>query len=236
MIAVHVHLLGNPRVLLDGREVLRPRGHKVWALMAYLLGPQAPVRRPQLASLLFGDADDALGALRWNLCQMRRLLPGVEVGGGALRLEPPPHFWVDVLAACRQQDVDPADALLALERDLLEGIAFPSAPAFDRWLEAERERVRSAARAVVHGVTLARLYAGDVDSAAALSARLVADSPLEESFQALRVRCLVAAGQASAAAREAEAFRERFRIELGREPTALLDQALIPSKPDPSVR
>jgi DNA-binding SARP family transcriptional activator len=184
--------------LQDDVEPVRPRGNKVWALLAYLLAQSAPVQRPLLANLLFNDAQDPLGALRWNLCQMRRLLPGTAVGGGALRLELEPQVWVDVRWSSGAGAAAEADcasqALQALELDLLAGMAFPSSPAFDEWLAAERGRLRKAARATVHEAAQALLDNGDGHGARALSTRLVAAAPDDESHRALHLRCLAAAG------------------------------------------
>ena len=58
----------------DGRVVVSPRGYKAWAVLAYLVLAERPVARGRLAGLVFGDADDPLGALRWTLAQLRRAL------------------------------------------------------------------------------------------------------------------------------------------------------------------
>jgi len=42
------------------------------ALLAYLAAIHEPVRREALATLFFPDTDDPLGALRWQLSEMRR--------------------------------------------------------------------------------------------------------------------------------------------------------------------
>ena len=62
-----IHLLGAPRVELDGRALPAPRGHKVWGLLAYLIRSDVGASRKHLAELLFQDAEDPLAALRWNL-------------------------------------------------------------------------------------------------------------------------------------------------------------------------
>lgn len=45
---------------------------KTRALLAYLAAIHEPVRREALATLFFPDTDDPLGALRWQLSEMRR--------------------------------------------------------------------------------------------------------------------------------------------------------------------
>ena len=142
-----IHLLGPPRAERDGQPLPAPRGDKIWALLAYLLRSSAPVRRPHLSGLLFADAQDPLGALRWNLCQLRRLLGGSQLGGNPLTLTLEPDTQVDVLTLV-DGGTQAAAALPGIGRDLLEGIRFPSSPAFDAWLEEERTQLRARARAV----------------------------------------------------------------------------------------
>ena len=57
-----------------GVPVDAPRGHKAWGLLAYLLRSRVPPSRERLATLLFPEADDPLGALRWTLSEVRRRL------------------------------------------------------------------------------------------------------------------------------------------------------------------
>ncbi|MFC7549600.1 hypothetical protein [Plantactinospora sp. GCM10030261] len=68
-----MRLLGTPTIEGDGRRT-PPRGRKAWALLGYLLLAERPPGRRHLAELLFGDADDPLGALRWTLAELRRAL------------------------------------------------------------------------------------------------------------------------------------------------------------------
>ena len=80
-VTLSIRLLGPPALERDGRSVAAPRGRKAWAVLAYLLLAERPPGRRQLAELLFGDADDPLGALRWTLAELRRALGGA----GAVR-------------------------------------------------------------------------------------------------------------------------------------------------------
>jgi len=77
-----IRLLGPPAIERDGRPVRAPRGRKAWAVLGYLLLAERPVSRRHLAELLFGDADDPLGALRWTLAELRRSLGVPDVLGG----------------------------------------------------------------------------------------------------------------------------------------------------------
>ncbi len=79
---VAVHLLGRPRIEVDGASGYRFRSRKSWALLAFLLLAERPPTRSRLASLLFAEADDPLRALRWCLAEVRR---GLGPGGRARR-------------------------------------------------------------------------------------------------------------------------------------------------------
>lgn len=53
-----------------------PGERKSWALLAVLLLADRPLTGRSLAALLFPDAADPLGALRWTLSQLRTGLCG----------------------------------------------------------------------------------------------------------------------------------------------------------------
>ena len=81
--AIAVHLLGPPLLIRDEVVYATPRGRKVWALLAYLALSHGSPSRQQLIDLLFTDAEDPAGTLRWNLSELRRLLGGPDtVGSG----------------------------------------------------------------------------------------------------------------------------------------------------------
>ena len=66
-----IRLLGRPSIAHGGVPVRAPRGRKSWALLAYVLLAERPPARKRLAEMLFADAEDPLGALRWTLAELR---------------------------------------------------------------------------------------------------------------------------------------------------------------------
>src|SRR3712207_2378117 len=99
---MRIGLLGAPRIEADGSQRPPPRGRKPWALLAYLAVTGRPHDRERLAQLLFGQADDPMAALRWNLAELRRLLgaPGAFRGRQvALEIEPTTVVDVHVLTS-----------------------------------------------------------------------------------------------------------------------------------------
>jgi DNA-binding SARP family transcriptional activator len=214
-----IHLLGAPSVLIDGAPLPAPRGKKAWALLAYLLlsGQREP--REQLASMLFGEADDPLGALRWNLAEIRRLLrlPGTAKGD-LPALEPlPPDTFVDVRTLATGTWVEALE-LPGLGRELLEGVNVAASPAFEAWLLAERRHLEQQTGSILHEAALAKLAAGAGEAAIDLAARLVAMDPYDENHQETLIRAHAAAGDREGAARQLAACVELFRRELGTEP------------------
>lgn len=220
---VAIRLLGRPSIEVDGRPGPRPRGHKGWAVLAYLLLTDRPQGRRRLAALLFPEADDPLGALRWTLADLRRALgPGVRLSGDPVSLDLDPQVSVDVWPTS-----GPAadEALLAGDGDLLEGIDLTADPVFESWLVVERHRLSAAREALARRAALRLLAAGSASRAAAFAARAVQQNPLEEGNHVLLVRALAAAGDHEAARRHVVACTAMLARELGIEPSPALAAA-----------
>lgn len=214
-----IHLLGPPVVERDGARMPAPRGRKAWALLAYLLATESAPSREWLAELLFADADDPLNALSWNISQLRRLLgSGAALGGEQVSLALPPGTFVDVRALVEGTWLQ-AIEIPGLGRELLEGMAFPSSPAFEVWLLTERRRLAGAAESVRREAARARLAAGDTERAIQLAGSLVAANGLDEDAQELLIRGYAMAGDREAAARQRDACVGLFRAELGTDPS-----------------
>ncbi len=215
--ATTIRLLGTPEILRDGRPAPAPRGRKAWALLTYLLLCERPATRRQLAELLFADAADPLGALRWNLAQLRRALgPAAALAGDPPRLELAGDVVVDAL--------EPG----AVGGELLEGMDLDAGPAFGSWLLVTRRRYSGQAQAVLHESALTALAAGRVEEAAGLAARLVALDPFEEPYHELLVRCHAAAGDRAGALAQVASCRRLFRDQLGSEPSPAVARAAGP--------
>jgi DNA-binding SARP family transcriptional activator len=223
-VAPSIQLLGKPSVEIDGERV-GAKGRKVWALLTYLVSTEVDAGREQLASLLFADADDPLGAVRWNLAELRRLLRNPNIlKGDRLTLSLPPGSVVDVRVLTTGTWAE-AIAVPGLGRDLLEGMEFPSSPAFDAWLLNERRHLKGAAEAVLREAALSQLVVGNGQSAIDLATSLVALDPLHEDYQALLIKSYATAGDSEGAARQLAACIELFRRELGVEPGSAVTTA-----------
>jgi len=223
---IGIHLLGLPRLESDREELPGPRGWKAWALLAYLLLTRTPTSRDRLAGLLFADATDPLGALRWNLAELRRAVgPGVALGGDPVTLELPADAFVDVLALGSATWVE-AVRVPGLGRELLEGVDTQAGAAFETWLLAERRHVAGLSAAVLREAATARLATGSASQAIDLATKLVAFDEFDEEANALLIRAYVAAGTGVRAQDHLDATAARFRRELGVEPSATLMNAI----------
>lgn len=193
--------------------------------MAYLLATESAPSREWLAELLFGDARDPLNALSWNLSQLRRLLgPETVIGGDQVELRLPPAAYVDIKAVTAGTWLQAVD-IPGLGRELLEGMAFSSSPAFEVWLLTERRRLVGATEDVLREAARARLAAGDPRRAIDLAGRMLAVNQLDEDAQELLIRAFAAAGDPVAAERQRDACIALFRRELGTEPGEAVLQA-----------
>jgi DNA-binding SARP family transcriptional activator len=209
-----IRLLGAPEIERDGVVVAPPRGHKAWAVLAYLVLAERPVVRARLAGLIFGDTDDPLGALRWNLAQVRRALGLADtVRGDPLQLGLPADATVDVLALAAG-DPDPA----LVRGELLEGTDPGAGAEFDAWLRVERRRLAGICEAVLRDAALSALAAGAPLDGAALASRALELNRFDDGAHELLVRCLARAGDVGAARDHADACEVLFRRELGRAP------------------
>jgi tetratricopeptide (TPR) repeat protein len=205
--------------------------------LVYLLTTASAPSREWLAELLFSDANDPLNALSWNLTQLRRLLgPEVSIDGSPVELRLPPGTFVDARVLTTGTWVQALN-VPGLGRDLLEGMAFASSPAFEAWLLAERWRLAAAAENALREAARAKLAAGDPDRAIELAIRVVAARPFDEDAQELLIRAYVAAGDLATAQRQRDSCVALFRRELGTDPgQAVLEAADPKPRPDPHER
>ncbi len=222
MLEVEIQLLGRTAVSHDGVEAQRPGGAKAWALLAYVAGSARPCSRAELAGLLFGSAVDPLGALRWNLAALRRLLGTREaLTGDPIHLDPDILVDSRLVVAGDQRVL----ALPGLGQELLAGLHFPDAPAFEVWLLTERRRLAGAAAALLHREASQRLAGGDPAGAIEFAARLVMLDPLNEGHQALLIRSEMLAGDVAGARHHLALCTAVLRSELGVEPGPAIQSA-----------
>lgn len=231
---VSIRLLGPPAVDIGGGPAKPPRGRKAWALLAYLLLAERPPSRKRLAELLFGDADDPLGALRWTLAELRRSLGLREaLGGDPVRTDFGPGVTVDVRILL-DHDGDPAP-LLDLGGELLEGVHLASSLEFESWLLVARHRVSSMIEGRLRQAAARLLAEGRAKEAVRYAARAVEHNPLEEGNHELLVRGLTMAGDRAAALKQVAVCEDLMRRELGVKTSPALREAAMVSSDSPML-
>ncbi len=224
---MEINLVGEPGVNRFGSEPYRPRSRKTWALLCYLVLSERPPSRSRLSSLLFGEADDPLRALRWSLSELRRLLgPDAQLSGDPLAMVLPADVVVDVrlITAGGWQE---AVALRGLGGELLEGFEVLGSPEFESWLLAQRRHIAGSTEDVLREAALALLGRGESDKALPLAVSLVGLNPYVENHQALLIRAYRMSGDFVAAERQLQACTELFAKELGSTPGPTVRAAIL---------
>ncbi|MBA2724728.1 MAG: SARP family transcriptional regulator [Actinobacteria bacterium] len=228
MTSTRISLLGSPSIARDPGPPDQPKGNKAWGLLTYLLLSHGPHTRTHLAELLFSNAEDPLGALRWNLSRLRKALGLPQsLRGNDLQLGLSPDSVVDVHILTTGTWTE-AVRVRGLGRDLLEGVSFSSDPVFDTWLMLERLRVRSVERSVLREAAAACIGTGRLETAADFASRALAIDPFDEGSHEMLIRALAASG-ANDKAQEAllrctRVFREELQCEPGAAVQAAVDE------------
>lgn len=197
------------------------------ALLCYLAlaSPRGFHRRDTLFALFWPeqDATQARHALRQAVYFLRRALGAkalVSRGDEELALDPGQlrcDVW-EFEAALDQGRA--AEALTLYRGELLAGFHVSDAPEFERWLEAERVRLRQRAEEAGWSLAAARQNDGDAAGAAEAARRAVALAPTEEIALRRLVLLLESVGDRAAAVRAYEAFTRKLRDEYELEPSA----------------
>ena len=211
----------------DGRELdALLRQPKSVALLAYLAMPRPGTwhRRDLLLATFWPELAQpaARAALRSALHLLRRHLVEGTVrtrGDDEVSLDPS-LLTTDVGGML--DDVDARDGEGALGRyagDLLPGLYIADAPDFERWLESERERLRTIAFRAASALADAHEGAGDMERAAAAAGR-ACELALDDEAAARRwITLLDRTGERTQALAVYERLRSRVAADFGAEPS-----------------
>ncbi|MFO1327867.1 MAG: BTAD domain-containing putative transcriptional regulator [Rubrivivax sp.] len=221
---VRLQLLGAPTVAARGATLALPFERRTQLVVLLALRRQW-VPRTEVAALLWPEHEGklAFANLRKTLFRLPALPWAVvpDTQGNALRLDLPTDVerFEQALQAGRRDE-----ALELYQGDLLSGFDDGQSEGWTRWVAFERERLRTAWRALA----LERL--GDAAAegplegarAIALSQRLLDADPLDETAMQRHLAALARTGQVAAARQAYRQFVERLQDELGLEPGAEL--------------
>ncbi len=239
MTAYALHLLGTPRLEIDGTEIHINR-RKAMALLAYLAVTGRPHTRDALATLLWpeSDASGARGALRRHLSQVNQLLggEGLETDRETVQLNPGLDLWLDVaffrrcLAGCESHDHRPTRACatclphleegIALYRDrFMAGFTLEDSAAFDDWQVFCAESLKEEMAGALVGVATYVASLGDLERAVAHTRRWLALDPVSEPAHRHLMVLYAKSNRRTAALRQYETCCRALERELGAEPS-----------------
>lgn len=227
---IELRVLGSLdlRELPDGgpfRSVLtQPKRTAVLTYLA-LARPRGLHRRDTLLATFWPEATEerARNSLNQSVFVLRRAL-----GSGTIVTRGSEELGLDA-SRLRCDAIDFEEALEAGDRsgalqlyggELLEGFHLGSCPAFERWIEVERARLRQLALEAALAVADEQEAAGNPVEAAYWVRRASTWSPYDEAVLRRLVALLQAAGDRAGAVREFEAFRDRLAADLELEPSA----------------
>jgi predicted ATPase len=216
---IRLLLFGSPTIE-DGGESFALPFERRSQLLAFLALKRSWVGRAELAAMLWPEQENKLAYanLRKTLFRLQSFAwgRGIEVQGGALRLEAETDVWA-FESALREGRI--ADALPLRRGELLAGFDDDGNEAWSSWLGFERDRLRVAWRTAA----LERL-ALDIDPGEGieLSTRLLEADPLDEAALRAQLSWLARNGQAARAREAYRAFADRLADDLGLTPGAEL--------------
>lgn len=229
---IEVRLLGELELRRGGRPVALPASKRTRALLAYLIATERGHLRSHLCDLLWEMPDDPRASLRWSLTKLRPLVGGHRLEADRERVAFVPDGMEIDVGQVRQAlgmgvEAAPTDVLRAtagrFRGEFLEGLDLEDCRRFQAWLLAERDAWRSLQLSVLAAL-VQRLADQPEEAMAAARARVGLD-PLSEAAHADVVRLLGVLGRPREAVEQYDACRRLLETEMGRTPSAILEDA-----------
>jgi class 3 adenylate cyclase len=238
---LHVRVLGELELRLEGVPLEPPTSRRARSLLALLALEHRPHARAQLAARFWPDVLDesARTSLRGALAAVRRAL-GAEADRYLVATRERAALSDDVTTDAAEFErllaADRLDDAIALWRgDLLFGL-------HDDWVLVARDEWRDKAVGVLAALAARAEAGGDLAAATAHARRMVALDPLAEEGQRTLIAVLAAGGDRAAALATYNRYADRLRAELGVAPSqatralvAELREAEAPQQPAPAA-
>lgn len=224
----HLKLLGGALLEDDsGRSMeLASRRHPLALLARLATAPSRTLSRGKLAGLLWPRASEGKTRDRLNTCVHRiRKDLGHDVlvsVGSDLRLET--DTGALICDVCRfEEALDAGELRAAVEAydgPFLDGFDLGESPAFERWMDRERDRLRRAYHGALETLAIEAEQRDDFGSAADWWGARVRDDPYDSRAVRRLMQVLAAAGNRAAALRAADVHARLTQEELGLPPDA----------------
>ncbi|SMB78187.1 ATP-binding protein [Deinococcus hopiensis] len=217
--SLNVGLLGRPS-FTEGEQTHSVPPGKALGLLCYL-ALRGEASRTRVAGLLWSEMNEeaARKYLRQLLYKLRAGSLGswLEVEETSVRLRP--GFTCDALRfEALLEDGQRAQALGLYRGPLLEGESFPGAPAFEDWLEEQRERWALLWKSATEQEAQVQEERGHRRGALALYLSLLREDALQELYQRSVMRLHALLGEREAALEGYERFRQTLSRELQLKP------------------
>jgi DNA-binding SARP family transcriptional activator len=205
-------LLARPKrvALLAYLALARPRGFKHRDSLLGVFWAETSQKRARHA------LSQALSVLRSGLGDGVIVVRGTEEVG--LDLE---RLWCDAAAFEAALDASQREAALDLySGELLDGFYLSDCPAFERWLDRHRDRLRARAVEAARSLALDRAKDGTLLEALHWTQLELRWAPYDETALRRLLDLHLGMEDTAGAIREYEAFSRRMREDLGLEPSA----------------
>ncbi len=242
MPTLHIHLLGEFRLIYGDAPVSTVNAPRLHALLAYLLlHRDAPQPRHHLAFLLWPDTTEAQARanLRQLLHSLKQTLPEaahfVHADTQTVQWRPEAPYRLDVAdfeqaltgadGAEQEQHRDAHASRKALEQAiaLYHGDLLPSC--YDDWILPEREHLRQAFTGALQGLLLLLERAGQPREAIPYAERLLRHDPLREDTYRALMRLHAECGDRAGVVRVYHTCTSVLERELGVEPSTATREA-----------
>ncbi len=186
-----------------------------------------PQGREQLVELLWGG--DEPRAARHSLAQSISLI-NKAFGQDAIRFAGKDQVtlreglvWLDADEFEQHAAAGRYEEARGLWRgNLMEGLWVQRAPAFEAWVDSERQRLKRLHRTVLHAAVEAERTAGNWSAMRATAESLLESDPLDEAAMLGYLEALTLAGDRTLALRRFAEFESRLKDELDAEPGVAL--------------
>ncbi|MBV7333334.1 tetratricopeptide repeat protein [Chloroflexi bacterium TSY] len=224
-----LRLLGSFELRVNGEMISLRR--KTRGLLAYLAVTETPPNRSILCDFLFAESNNPLGALRWQLSQIRSNLgtDALAQGSDLVQLNRD-TFWIDVTEyeqkltqSLTSNDLAELQSAVDIPRgEFLEQLDMPDSPQFELWLLSKRAEFHQR-----QGQALMRLVQGLINhsryvEALSYAQQLLLLEPLQEEAHHHLIWFYAQTGQRKAAIQQFEKCRDIWHAEFGEEPSATL--------------
>lgn len=234
-----LHLLGPPRIELDGEPVKIQR-RKAVALMVYLAITGERHSREKLATLFWPQHDESCtrNNLRVALAALKRDLGcdrWFKIDGDTISLDRNSDFWLDVdhfyalLATCvnHAHSADETcldcrhsltEAVELYRDDFLAGFTLSDSPEFDDWQFFQTEGLRLALAGALERLVQGYGDQGNYETSIPFARRWLALDPLHEPAHCHLMKLYAWSGQHAVAQRQYQECKRILDEELGVDP------------------